>query len=82
MYSNKCMQAGTGSGTVAAGTAVVIEDCTGLAPQQWTVAANGTITSAAGTGLCLDTTGSATADGSTVIVAACSGSASQSWKVG
>lgn len=80
VYSNKCTQAGTG--TVAAGAAVVIEDCTGLPTQQWNVGTNGTITSAADTSLCLDTTGSATADGSTVIVAACSGSASQNWKVG
>jgi hypothetical protein len=80
VYSNKCMQAGTG--TVSAGAAVVIEDCTGLPDQQWNVAANGTVTSAADTGLCLDTAGSATADGSQVVVATCSGSTSQTWKVG
>ena len=82
VYSNKCMQAGTGSGTVSAGTAVVIEDCTGLPAQQWNVASNGSITSAADTSLCLDTTGSASSDGATVVVAACNGSASQGWKVG
>ncbi|ACU73144.1 Ricin B lectin [Catenulispora acidiphila DSM 44928] len=82
VYSTKCMQAGTGTGTVTAGAAVVIEDCTGLPAQQWTVAANGTIASAADASLCLDTTGSASADGSTAVVAACSGSASQNWKLG
>ena len=80
VYSNKCMQAGTG--TVSAGAAVVIEDCTGLAAQQWNVTTNGTITSAADTSLCLDTSASATADGSSVVVATCSGSTSQSWKLG
>ena len=52
VYSNKCMQAGTGR--VAAGDAVVIEDCTGVPAQQWNVNANGTITNAAEPALCLD----------------------------
>jgi ricin-type beta-trefoil lectin protein/cellulase (glycosyl hydrolase family 5) len=81
VYSNKCMQAGTGS-AVASGTAVVIEDCTGLAPQQWTVNANGTITNGGGTNLCLDSVSGGTADGTLLDVATCSGSATQNWKVG
>ncbi|NUR31059.1 MAG: cellulase family glycosylhydrolase [Catenulispora sp.] len=81
VYSNKCMQAGSGTGAVTTGAAVVIGDCGGSAAQQWNVAANGTITSAADTGLCLDTVGSGTADGSAVVVATCSGSVSQGWKV-
>jgi hypothetical protein len=82
VYSNKCMQAGTGSGAVSAGAAAVIEDCTGLAAQQWTVNANGSISSVAEPGLCLDTVGSGTGDGAAVVVAECSGSVSQGWKVG
>ncbi|HEU5428200.1 MAG TPA: ricin-type beta-trefoil lectin domain protein [Actinocrinis sp.] len=82
VYSNKCMQAGTGTGTVASGTAVVIEDCTGLPAQQWTVNAGGTITNAGGTNLCLDTVAGAGADGTLLDVATCSGSTSQNWKVG
>lgn len=81
VYSNKCMQAGTGS-AVSSGTAVVIEDCTGLAPQQWTVNANGTITNGGGANLCLDSVGGATADGTALDVATCSGAATQNWKVG
>jgi hypothetical protein len=71
------MQAGTETGA-----AVVIEDCTGLTAQQWNVNANGTVTNASDPTLCLDTTGSATADGSAVVVTTCSGSTSQSWKLG
>jgi hypothetical protein len=82
VYSNKCMQAGTGTVSAGAGAAVVIEDCTGLAAQQWTVNANGTISSTADSTLCLDTASGASADGSAVVVATCSGATSQSWKLG
>ncbi len=82
VYSNKCMQAGTGTGTVSAGTPVVIEDCTGLPAQQWTVTASGTITNGGGANLCLDSVASGTADGTLLDVAACSGSTSQNWKLG
>ena len=81
VYSNKCLQAGTGAGTVSAGAAAVIEDCTGSATQQWNVTTNGTVTNAADPSLCLDTAASGTADGSAVVVAKCSGSVSQGWKM-
>jgi hypothetical protein len=80
IYGDMCMQAGTTS--AAAGTAVVIESCTGAASQLWTENANGTITSAADSTLCLDAVASGTADGTLVDVATCNGSTSQTWKVG
>lgn len=85
VYGDTCMQAGASAGTSAnpaSGDAVTIQACTGAANQQWTVDdADGTITSAAGTNLCLDTASSGTADGSPLVVATCSGAASQSWKM-
>jgi hypothetical protein len=58
------------------------ESCTGAASQLWTENANGTITSAADSTLCLDAVASGTTDGTLVDVATCSGSTSQTWKVG
>jgi hypothetical protein len=86
VYGDTCMQAGSGAGAgagaVAAGDAVAIQACTGAANQQWTVnTTDGTVTSAADPGLCLDGVGSGTSDGTLLDVAACSGAASQSWKL-
>ena len=80
VYGGTCMQAGTAA-SPAAGDAVAIQSCTGAADQQWTVNANGTVTNAADTALCLDTTASGTGDGTLLDVATCSGTASQSWKL-
>jgi hypothetical protein len=74
------MQAGTTAATE--GAQVVIEPCTGGTNQQWTINADGTITSAADSTLCLDAGERGTANGTLLDVASCTGSASQSWKLG
>lgn len=83
IYGDKCMQAGTAGGaTVSAGAAVVIEDCSGTASQQWNVNADGTVTSAADSGLCLDASGAGTGNGTAVDVWNCNAATNQAWKLG
>jgi hypothetical protein len=74
VYTNKCMQAGA-----AAGAAVVINNCTGTAAQQWTLNPNQTVTSVANPALCLEAAGAGTGNGTLVDVATCNGSTSQQW---
>jgi len=75
------MQAGTGTTSVSAGAAVTIQDCTGAATQQWNANADGSITSAADTGLCLDASGAGTGNGTSVDVWNCNGATNQAWKL-
>jgi alpha-galactosidase len=71
----KCLDAPTNA---TAGTKVQIWDCSGAANQRWNLNANGTISNAQ-FGLCLDVSGSATANGSPVILWTCTAAANQRW---
>ncbi|MEU4619594.1 ricin-type beta-trefoil lectin domain protein [Actinoplanes sp. NPDC023801] len=62
----------------AAGTRAQIWDCNGGANQQWNVNSNGTVSNAQ-TGLCLDVSGSATANGTAVVAWSCHTGANQRW---
>ncbi|MEU4220437.1 glycoside hydrolase family 97 catalytic domain-containing protein [Actinoplanes sp. NPDC026623] len=76
VYGVKCLDV-DGGGT-ADGTPVTIFDCTGGANQQWSLAADGTVVSAA-SGKCLDAVGAATANGTQLQIWPCNGGANQRW---
>jgi lysophospholipase L1-like esterase len=71
----KCLDAPLGS---SAGSKVQIYDCSGAANQRWTFNSNGTISNA-GSGLCLDVSGNATANNTPVILWTCTAAANQRW---
>lgn len=68
------------SGT-SPGTRVIIWDCHGGQNQQWSINANGTITSAR-SGLCLDAYNAGTGNGTQVVLWNCNGGANQRWALG
>jgi hypothetical protein len=76
VYGNKCVDA-YGRGTTN-GTKVVIYDCNGGTNQQWTLNANGSITSNL-SGLCLDVAGQSTANGSLLQLYGCAAQGNQRW---
>ncbi|GHJ43739.1 lipase [Catellatospora sp. TT07R-123] len=71
----KCLDAPTGA---SPGSKVQIWTCSGAANQRWTLNANGTVSNA-GSGLCLDVSGAATANGTPVILWTCTTAANQRW---
>lgn len=71
----KCLDSPTGA---AAGSKVQMWACSGAANQRWTLNSNGTISNA-GSGLCLDVSGNATANGTLVILWTCTAAANQRW---
>jgi ricin-type beta-trefoil lectin protein/cellulase (glycosyl hydrolase family 5) len=74
IYGNKCLQIAATEGPA------LIGPCTGAATEHWAVNADGTITSAANSGLCLAAAGDG--NGAAVSSAACDGSARQEWQIG
>ncbi|HVQ90808.1 MAG TPA: RICIN domain-containing protein [Mycobacteriales bacterium] len=74
----KCLDAPTNA---TAGTKVQLWDCSGAANQRWNLNASGTISNAQ-FGLCLDVSGSGTANGTPVILWTCTTAANQRWTRG
>jgi lysophospholipase L1-like esterase len=71
----KCLDAPTNA---TSGTKVQIWDCSGATNQSWNLNADGTISNVR-FGLCLDVSGSATANGTLVILRTCTAAANQRW---
>ncbi|MEV0458232.1 RICIN domain-containing protein [Catellatospora methionotrophica] len=71
----KCLDSPTGA---TPGTKVQMWACSGAANQRWTINGNGTVSNA-GSGLCLDVSGNATANGTPVILWSCTTAANQRW---
>src|SRR5262249_32050791 len=69
VYGNKCLRSGDPA---------QINECTGAATEQWTVAADGTVRGVADAGLCL--TAADDGNGAAVGARACDGSARQTWQ--
>ncbi|MBD9726444.1 ricin-type beta-trefoil lectin domain protein [Streptomyces sp. ID-01-6.2a] len=55
-------------------------DCNGGTSQKWTFRADGSVTTDL-SGLCLDVTGTATANGSKVQLWSCTGASNQKWSL-
>ena len=65
----------------APGTKVDTWSCNGGVNQQWSVNADGTVTSVQ-SGLCLDVTGASAANGALVELWTCNGGNNQNWSLG
>jgi poly(3-hydroxybutyrate) depolymerase len=74
VYGTRCLAA-NGQGT---GAAVVISDCNGQAGQQWVLGSNGAIGNSQ-SGLCVDASGTGTANGTRIQVWTCHGGSNQQW---
>jgi hypothetical protein len=64
------------AGSAANGTKIQMWDCTGGAPQNWTMESNGTIGI---NGSCMDITGGSTANGALIEEWTCNGGSNQQW---